>query len=66
MTGAVNREVHVYPDLESLSREVAEEIIRLAQATVAERGRFTLALAGGETPQHCGVHLHPGYRQEEG
>jgi len=64
MTGTVNREVRVYPDLESLSREVAEEIIRLAQANVAERGRFTLALAGGETPRTLYRLLAREYREQ--
>jgi len=45
------RDVRVYPDLEHLSRAAAEELVDLAEAAVAERDRFTLALSGGQTPR---------------
>jgi 6-phosphogluconolactonase len=45
------REILVYPDLEDLSRNVAEEFVRLVEQAVRSSGRFTVALSGGETPQ---------------
>lgn len=41
----------VLTDLEALSRAAAEEIAHLAQQAVAARGRFTMALSGGRTPE---------------
>ena len=41
----------VYPDADALAKGAALELIHLAQQSVAERGTFTLALAGGSTPQ---------------
>lgn len=43
--------VRVYEDLDALSRAAAEEIVRVAERAVAERGRFTISLAGGSTPR---------------
>jgi 6-phosphogluconolactonase len=44
-------QVKVYGDAAALSQAVADEFIRLAKAAIAERGRFTVALAGGRTPK---------------
>jgi 6-phosphogluconolactonase len=41
----------VYADADELAEGAAVELIRQAQQCVAERGIFTLALAGGSTPQ---------------
>jgi 6-phosphogluconolactonase len=41
----------VYPDADALAKAAAVELLRLAQQSVAERGIFTLALAGGSTPR---------------
>ena len=41
----------VYPDADTLAKAAALELMRLAQASVAERGIFTIALAGGSTPR---------------
>jgi 6-phosphogluconolactonase len=41
----------VYPDAEALAKGAAVDLIRAAQQSVAKRGTFTLALAGGLTPQ---------------
>jgi 6-phosphogluconolactonase len=41
----------VYPDANALARAAADEILRLAGESVAARGLFTLALAGGSTPK---------------
>jgi 6-phosphogluconolactonase len=44
--------IEVYPDLESLSRAAAALLVEQANLAVATRGRFSVALAGGATPQH--------------
>ncbi|HEX2229604.1 MAG TPA: 6-phosphogluconolactonase, partial [Candidatus Binatia bacterium] len=45
------RETFVYPNIEDLSRNVAEEFVRLVEPALRSSGRFTVALSGGETPQ---------------
>lgn len=40
----------VYPDLDALSRAALEELLRVMQDAVRQRGRFAIALAGGQTP----------------
>lgn len=42
---------HVYPDANALARGAALDLLRHAQRCIAERGIFTLALAGGSTPR---------------
>ena len=44
-------DVQVFRDLDSLSEAAAAQIAGIAQASVAARGRFTMALAGGNTPR---------------
>jgi 6-phosphogluconolactonase len=41
----------IYPDADALAKAAAEDLLRLAQQSVKERGIFTLALAGGSTPK---------------
>jgi 6-phosphogluconolactonase len=41
----------VYPDADALAKDAAVNLLRLARQSVAERGIFTLALAGGSTPR---------------
>jgi 6-phosphogluconolactonase len=43
--------VRRFPDLEAQSRAAAAELIELARAAVAARGRCHVALAGGATPK---------------
>lgn len=43
--------IRVFADLAELTRAAAEEIARLAESAVAQRGRFTWALSGGSTPR---------------
>ncbi len=43
--------VSVARDLAGAARLLAQEVVAHAQAAVALRGRFTLALSGGHTPQ---------------
>jgi 6-phosphogluconolactonase len=45
------REVVVLPDLDAVSAEAARRVVAIAQAAIAERGRCTVALAGGSTPE---------------
>lgn len=47
------KSVVVHPDAEALSHAVAERIARLAGQSIAARGRFRIALAGGQTPRRC-------------
>lgn len=45
------RQFSVFPDLDTLSEAAAQYVADSAQRAIAERGRFTLALAGGSTPR---------------
>jgi len=44
-------ELKIYDDLADLTQAAAEEIASLAEAAIAARGRFTIALSGGSTPR---------------
>jgi 6-phosphogluconolactonase len=43
--------IRVFPDPEAISGAAAEEFARAAAEAIAARGRFTVALSGGSTPQ---------------
>jgi 6-phosphogluconolactonase len=43
--------VRRFADLDALSRAAADELIELARAAIAARGRFHVALSGGSTPK---------------
>lgn len=45
------RVVRAAPDALALVRLAAAEVVRRAEAALAERGRFAIALSGGSTPQ---------------
>jgi 6-phosphogluconolactonase len=45
-------EYQVYPDPEALARAAVEYFISLAKAAVDERGVFSVALSGGDTPKN--------------
>ena len=45
------REVRTFADLEALSQAAAESIVAIARESVQARGRFSIALAGGNTPK---------------
>ena len=51
MTQTVQREVRILPDAAAIARRTADEFIKAANAAVAARGVFTVALAGGSTPR---------------
>jgi len=44
-------EVKISPDNATLARVAAQEFHRLAEAGIQERGRFSVALSGGNTPR---------------
>lgn len=48
MTGP---EIKVLPDPAAVAREAAERFVRLARESIADHGRFSVALAGGSTPK---------------
>jgi 6-phosphogluconolactonase len=43
--------IAIYPDIDILSHEAAQYIVRIATASVKSHGRFTIALSGGTTPR---------------
>jgi 6-phosphogluconolactonase len=42
--------IEILPDNDTLARNVADKIQERARCSIAERGRFTLALTGGDSP----------------
>ena len=44
-------EVKIVPDNAALNRAAAQEFARLAESAVSARGRFSVALSGGNTPR---------------
>jgi len=45
------REVVILPDATSIARRSADEFVRAVNEAVAQKGSFTVALAGGSTPK---------------
>jgi hypothetical protein len=43
----------VYADYEALSRAAADLFLRQANEAIKDRGRFSVALSGGRTPQRA-------------
>lgn len=43
--------VKILPTAEELAHAVAEDFVQIAKQSIAERGRFTVALTGGTTPK---------------
>jgi 6-phosphogluconolactonase len=43
--------IAVYPDLDAISAKAAQYVMRVASEAIVTRGRFTLALSGGNTPR---------------
>jgi 6-phosphogluconolactonase len=58
------REAQVYDGLEALSDAAARAIVAIAQKSVAARGRFTIALSGGNTPKRTHELLAERHRGE--
>jgi len=42
--------INIYPDAETVARAAAAMIAEISRADVSERGRFVLAVSGGNTP----------------
>jgi 6-phosphogluconolactonase len=51
MTEQERGELIILPDPTALAEEAARRFVALAQAAVADHGRFTVALSGGSTPR---------------
>jgi 6-phosphogluconolactonase len=47
----IKPEIIVAPDAQTVASMAAERIIEVAAEAIADRGRFTLALSGGKTPE---------------
>ena len=43
-------DTRAFPDLDALSRAALEQLLRVMQDSVEQRGRFAIALSGGHTP----------------
>ena len=43
--------VAVYPDLDTISQQAAQYVVRVANEAIVTQGRFTIALSGGNTPK---------------
>jgi len=48
---AISREVFIFPDAAAITRRAAEEFLKGALEAVAQKGSFTVSLAGGSTPK---------------
>jgi 6-phosphogluconolactonase len=42
--------IAIYPDIHALSQQAAEYIVRIANESIADHGRFSIAFTGGTTP----------------
>lgn len=51
MTEHERGDLNILPDPAALAEEAARRFVALAQAAIAEHGRFTVALSGGSTPR---------------
>lgn len=51
------RRWHIYPDANDLAAHAANAILRAADEAIRVRGRFTVVLAGGTTPQQVYARL---------
>lgn len=60
---AAEPEIVIAEDLEGVSRLAASAFVLLARAAIRARGRFTVALAGGRTPQRLYTILADAYRE---
>ena len=43
--------IAIHPDLDTISQQAAAYIVRIASEAIVTRGRFTIALSGGNTPK---------------
>lgn len=43
--------IAIYPDIDVISQQAAQYVVRIATESIATHGRFTIALSGGTTPR---------------
>jgi 6-phosphogluconolactonase len=43
--------IAIFPDIDTLSQQAAQYVVRMASESIAARGRFMIALSGGTTPR---------------
>lgn len=60
----MNPDIRIFKDLEELSRDAAKLFLEHAAATVVERGRFLVALNGGNTPARFFQLLATDFRED--
>lgn len=60
----MNPDLRIFSTPEVLNRAAAEAFAQLAQDTIKEQGRFTIALAGGNTPRAIYKLLAIDYREQ--
>ncbi len=53
----MTRDVRVLPDADAAARSAAEYFVEAALSSVKRRGRFVVALSGGQTPRPMYAHL---------
>lgn len=44
-------QIAIYPDIDTISQQAAAYVARIAREAIVTRGRFTIALSGGNTPK---------------
>jgi len=59
----MNPDLRIFPNSEALSLAAAEAFAQLVNNAIAEKGRFTVALAGGNTPRAIYQWLTTNYRE---
>jgi len=57
MTDTARPRIHVHADAETLSEALADAVMAAANAAIAMRGRFDVALSGGRTPRDLHARL---------
>jgi 6-phosphogluconolactonase len=64
MVSLMNFDLRIFPTPEALSRAAAEAFAQSANKAIVENGRFTVALAGGNTPRAIYKLLAAGYHEQ--
>jgi len=64
MSVLINPGLRIFQSSENLSRAAAEAFAQLAKKAIEEKGRFTVALAGGNTPRAVYKLLATDYREQ--
>ncbi len=61
MEESIKPEIHTFNTLRDATQALAERIVEIARVAVKERGRFSMALSGGKTPEPLYSFLASGY-----